>query len=41
MLEAQQFSTEIFKVLDDDHFGRNMQCTSDMKNNIIFIKREL
>jgi hypothetical protein len=41
MLEVEQFSIEIFENPDDDHIGRNVQCTSDVKNNLIFIKREL
>jgi hypothetical protein len=30
---VQQFSTAIFEAPDDDHKGRNMQSTSDVKNN--------
>jgi hypothetical protein len=39
-MEVQQFSTEIFEAPDDDHIGRNMQCTKDVKTNFKFRKRE-
>jgi hypothetical protein len=32
-MEAQQFSTAIFGAPHDDYVGRNMQCTSEVKNN--------
>jgi hypothetical protein len=33
-MELQQFSTTIFEAPDEDHIGRNMQGTSEVKNNL-------
>jgi hypothetical protein len=33
---VQQFSTAISEAPEDDHIVRNMQCTSDVKNNLKF-----
>jgi hypothetical protein len=32
--EVHQFSTAISEAPDDDHTVRNMQCTSNVKNNL-------
>jgi hypothetical protein len=40
LMEAQQFSTAIFGSPDDDHIGRNMQRTSDVKSNFEIKKRK-
>jgi hypothetical protein len=40
LTEVQQFSTAIFEARDDDHIGRNIQCTSDAKTNFKIKKKE-
>jgi hypothetical protein len=34
MTKVHQFSTAIFKASAEDHIGRNMECTSEVKNNL-------
>jgi hypothetical protein len=42
LTEVQQFLIAVFEALDDGHIDRNVQCTTDMKNNFkIKKKREL
>jgi hypothetical protein len=34
LTQIKHFSTVIFEASDDDHVGRNMEHTSDVKNNL-------
>jgi hypothetical protein len=33
LTEVREFSTAIYEAPDNYHIGRNMQCSSDVKNN--------
>jgi hypothetical protein len=41
LMEVQQFSTTTFKAPDDGHISRNMQYTSDVKNNFKIKKSQI